>query len=398
MTEIFQFSNPQDKFGFYQSGNFKTYSKLEAIEAETKTGHAVKWNFNDRVFSQYNWAAEPPESLNELYCRRAQQIRDEYDYIILVYSSGADSDNILTTFINNNIKLDELVMLTNETGTKDKNHWFNKEIYEVAVVRAEEAKTKQPDLKSRIIDIVPLTLEYFSTVQPGLDYIYTTNGYISPGHIGKNKIRESVPEWQRMINAGKKVVLVWGTDKPVVQGIDGSYYFMCRDMAGNAVSAAQQMENMPGIFDEFFYWSPECVPLLIKQGHTIKNYLKLITEANEFVTTQPAETPKFRRYLRAGKFENNQVYSMTNNGLHTLIYPNWRDNIYTYKSGVEVLSVRDEWLYTMPDAFDLKRLVKTGFQGIRQHLPVQWTYNQPFTKNLFIGIKPCYSMMHCLGS
>lgn len=395
MTKIFQFDNIQDKFGFYQSGNFKTYSKLEAIEVETKTGHSVRWNFNDQEFSQYNWTVEPTESIGELYRQRAQQLRDNYDYIILVYSSGADSDNILTTFINNDIKLDEILMLTNDAGTKDKNHKFNKEIYQVAVVRAKEAEVKQPDLKSRIVDIVPLTLEYFSTVKPGLDYVYTTNGYLSPSHVGKNKIRDHVPEWQRMIDAGKKVVFVWGTDKPIVRGINGSYYFMCRDMVGNAVSAAQQIENVPGIFDEFFYWSPDCVPMLIKQGHIIKNYLKSVTENNLFVTTSPAEVPKFRRYLRAGKFENKKVYSMTNDGLHTLIYPNWRDNIYTYKSGIEVLSVRDEWLYDMSDAFELKHLVKTGFRGVRQHIPTHWTFN---TKNLFIGIKPCYSMMHYLGT
>lgn len=389
--------NPQDKFGFYQCGNLKTYSKLEAIEAETRTGHPVKWIFNDVSFAKYDWSTEPKESLNELYRQRAQQLRDNYDYIILVYSSGADSDNILTTFINNDIKLDEVLLLTSDQGTKEKDDGFNKEIYEVAIPRITEAKTKQPTLKHRIIDIVPLTVDYFADSRPGLDYVYTTNGYLSPGHIGKNKIRDQVPEWQRMILTGKRVVLVWGTDKPVVRGINGSYYFTCRDMGGNAVNAAQQMENLPGNFDEFFYWSPDAVPMLIKQGHVLKNYLKLATPTTPFIEMQPSGDPQlsWKHGVNALKFENNQLYTLTFDGIRSIIYPNWRDNMYTYKSGVLILSVRDEWLYKMSDTEEIKRLVKTGFHGVWENLPTKWKSNP---ENPLSGIKTCYCRFYELGS
>jgi hypothetical protein len=394
-TTIFQ-PNDQDKFGFYQVGSVKTYSKLEAIEEETRTGNPVKWNFNDAVFGKYDWTVEPSESLNELYRRRAQQLRDSYDYIVLVYSSGADSDNILTTFINNDIKLDELLMLTSDAGTKDKADGFNKEIYDVALPRAEEAKLKQPSLVYRILDIVSMTVDYFSQAKPGLDYVYTTNGYLSPGHVGKNKIRDHVPEWQRMIDAGKRVVFVWGTDKPIVRGVNGSYYFMCRDMGGNAVTAAQQIDNIPGIFDEFFYWSPDAVPMLIKQGHAVKNYLKSATPGSPFITMQSISEKElsWKQGNNALKFENKQLYTLTFDGIRAIIYPNWRDNLYTYKSGVIVLSVRDEWLYTMPDSFDLKHLVKTGFHGVWQHLPDKWK-NHPEAP--LKGIKSCMSHMYYLG-
>ena len=394
-TPIFQ-PNNQDKFGFYQVGSYKTYSKLEAIEEETRTGNSVKWNFNDAVFSNYNWTVEPTESLNELYRCRAQQIRDEYDYIVLVYSSGADSDNILTTFINNDIKLDELLMLTSDSGTKNKEDGFNKEIYNVALPRAVAAKLTQPSLTYRVLDIVPMTIDYFSQTHTGLDYVYTTNGYLSPGHLGKNKIRDQVPEWQRMINAGKRVVFVWGTDKPIVRGVNGSYYFMCRDMGGNAVTAAQQIDNVPGIFDEFFYWSPDAVPMLIKQGHVLKNYLKLATPNSPFIITQTPGDARlsWENGINALKFQNKQLYTLTFDGIRAIIYPNWRDNVYTYKSGVTVMSVRDEWLYTMPDSFALKHLIKTGFHGVWQHLPDKWKAHPELPLN---GIKSCLSHMYYLG-
>src|SRR5210317_184486 len=105
--------NP-DKFGYYiarknDGSIYKTYSLTEAYEFSNN----VKWHFNDEVFSKYNWKIEPIESLFELYKKRCQQIRENYDYIVLMYSAGADSDNVLNCFVRNNIKLDEVFSWNN---------------------------------------------------------------------------------------------------------------------------------------------------------------------------------------------------------------------------------------------------------------------------------------------
>ena len=44
----------------------------------------------------------------KLLKERAQQLRDCYNYIILSYSGGHDSQTILNTFVNNNIYIDEI--------------------------------------------------------------------------------------------------------------------------------------------------------------------------------------------------------------------------------------------------------------------------------------------------
>ena len=41
----------QDKLGVYRVGDFKFYSKLEAIEMHAKTGIHPHWDFNEAVFS-----------------------------------------------------------------------------------------------------------------------------------------------------------------------------------------------------------------------------------------------------------------------------------------------------------------------------------------------------------
>ena len=52
----------QDKFGFYQVGDFRTYSKFEAAEQQVKTGQKMRWNFNDTVYQSFDWTQEPVES------------------------------------------------------------------------------------------------------------------------------------------------------------------------------------------------------------------------------------------------------------------------------------------------------------------------------------------------
>ena len=74
---MFNNSYSGDQFGYYTVGPaFKTYSKLQAIEEMQRTGIHLEWHFNREKYSKYDWTTEPTESLDELYRRRAQQIRD----------------------------------------------------------------------------------------------------------------------------------------------------------------------------------------------------------------------------------------------------------------------------------------------------------------------------------
>ena len=97
--------------GHYEVGAQRFFSKSVATLAGLQTGAPVRYNYNDAVFDRCDWTVEPePQvSLNEFYRRRAQQLRDSYDYIVLQYSGGPDSQNVLDTFLDNGIKLDEVV-------------------------------------------------------------------------------------------------------------------------------------------------------------------------------------------------------------------------------------------------------------------------------------------------
>jgi len=79
-------------------------------------------DFNDlsfhSIFENVDWETEPTDSLSNLYRKRAQQIRDSYDYIVLYFSGGSDSITMLNAFMKNDIEVDEVVVYVN-TDFKD---------------------------------------------------------------------------------------------------------------------------------------------------------------------------------------------------------------------------------------------------------------------------------------
>ena len=90
--------------GYYRVGQQIFLKKIPALIEGTKTNIHPEWVFHDQTFGLVNWEEEPKETLDDLYQQRAQQIRDRYDYVVLFYSGGSDSHNILNAFVKNNIK------------------------------------------------------------------------------------------------------------------------------------------------------------------------------------------------------------------------------------------------------------------------------------------------------
>ena len=64
----------------------------------------IEFIFHDEIYSKIDWKIEPSIDLETLYFLRAKQLRDTYDYLILQYSGGADSHQVLFTFLKNNIE------------------------------------------------------------------------------------------------------------------------------------------------------------------------------------------------------------------------------------------------------------------------------------------------------
>lgn len=378
----------QTKFGYYEVGPVKTFSKARAVEHHVRTKEKIHWNFNDENFKIYNWTQEPVESLSELYRQRAQQLRDRYDYLVLWFSGGADSTNILNTFIDNDIKLDEVASYINYEATGNKLTFFNAEIFYVADPAIATAKQKQPWLKHTVLDLAQLTMDYFNNNAVKYDWTYFVNIHVNPGTVARRDIKLKVTHWTNMFDSGKKIGFINGIDKPRVFGINENYFYKFVDMIDGAVTPEMQMLNRPWDFNELFYWPEDHPKIAIKQGHVIKNFLKLHAETSPYVTTDKNLAGTVTFTLRGKK------NYLTLPGLHTLIYPNWKQVPYQFKPTSLTFSFRDSWFFNLSKNESTKYAWQTGLDHRWNSTP---NYEKNNHTNLSAGFKTLLSLPYSLG-
>ena len=130
-----------DKFGFYTVGERKTYSRMEAQQYSKLHQRQIHWNFNDEIFSKSDDTKEPTSTLSELYTTRCHQIRNAYDYVVIFYSGGSDSDNILQHWLKSGCKLDEVATMWSYEGTKDKQSYSDIEQTKVVIPKITELQS-----------------------------------------------------------------------------------------------------------------------------------------------------------------------------------------------------------------------------------------------------------------
>jgi hypothetical protein len=327
--------NP-DKFGYYQVGDRSTYSKLEAIEWSRLNNDAVQFIFNDTAFSAIDCTQEPITPLWEMYKDRARQIREAYDYVVLWYSGGSDSHNMLWAWIEAGLKIDEIATTWNYESTGDLQNHYNAEITNVVLPDIKTLQDKGLEFKFRIVDISQHCIDLFE--KWGNQFEYNINCHFSPNNPARSMFRESIKEYKDLIDQGKKVCFVWGKEKPMM-GYDletKRHYFHFLDNSDNCVSPHVQKNYYKGWYDEFFYWTPDYPLIPVKQAHVIRNFINSVHD----------ET------LYSGFRHNTNGYSPYNDKfLHEkvvklLLYPKWSNDIFCNgKTSSFTYSMRDDWFW-----------------------------------------------------
>jgi hypothetical protein len=267
-------NNP--KLGYYELNNQRYYIKPQALIEATRTNQFPEWHFNRPVFDHFDWSIEPEISLNELYRIRAQQLRDQYDYIRLEVSGGGDSSTAAFSFINNGIHLDEVVFRYPKTGEKNvTDDPFNTKPENTL---SEWKYAAQPLLKW-IADNSPrtrITIHDYSqdmlVANHDESWVFRTKDYFQPGHAFKHTV-DAVDSHKETLDQGKRVCMLWGVDKPKVCIKDKKWYLYFMDVqANNANPEVGQWDN---ITNEYFYWTPDLPELLCKQAHMIRKWFDL---------------------------------------------------------------------------------------------------------------------------
>lgn len=265
-----------DRYGFYQIGDFKTYSRYELMDQHHKNPQEWKWVYNDDFFSQFEWTQEPQESIDTLYKKRAEQLRRDYDYLILYYSGGYDSVNMLNAFLDNNLHVDEICIFYSGLDIVSNQY---KELKTITWNKFKKLKEKYSKIVFREIDYADYFFTWHKQIESlnlGKDILYMFGAALSINHLVTDLLFKHVNDWKRLLNLGKKVAWVQGVDKPQLRYHNNQWIFNFHDgLTQVNISPMRQMidDGKIGTY-EFFYWgvSVEAANILIKQCHLLKKF------------------------------------------------------------------------------------------------------------------------------
>jgi len=269
----------RDRLGYYQIGLRKFYSKISAVTEHCKTGYEIEWIFNDSVYEKFDWTKTIEIPLSELYRLRAQQIRDTYDYICLFYSGGGDSNNVLHSFIDNGIFLDEIIMFQAKPDVKNlkKNDTSNRNGFAEIEFEAKSHLQTYKNLIHRDTKI-----REFDIVEPFNNFLKKDDWFLN---IAPSTTRSDSSTLARRLAIfdnlksitenyeGKKIAQILGCDKPLVWQNNDEYYFYFLDSNTHSNMSLNTLDSQFLNNDcrtELFYWSPDLPELVIKQAQLVK--------------------------------------------------------------------------------------------------------------------------------
>jgi hypothetical protein len=355
--------------GFYSVNGTAFSNKFEAVLFAQKTNSIVEWNFFDDIFNKVDWHTEPQPSLDQFYKIRAEQIRSSYDYVIVFCSGGADSTNVIKTFINNKIKVDEVIGLAPMSGL---NNWQFDPTNISDLNTISETKFALLPLLNEIsnYDIKVTLYDFFEDIIKYKDEEWTFDscGNIVTALTSHFTNVGNIPHIRKLIDSGKKIALVYGTDKPIVKVSPiGDMFFAFGDGGINYLNMPES-RTYPNVDRVLFYWTPELPEMLVKQAHVVAKVM---------------HTPQFKNI-----FDNELVLTEQSLFLNSASHQDLIDmkKIESFK--------RDEIFkkYTSTKTQYNKITEYTSYRSIYQRAIVPFIYPSTYSKNLFQAQK--LSLIH----
>jgi len=359
-----------DSFGHYNVGEKKFYSKILACIYATENKlprSSLEWHFNEDTYDTTDWEIEPEESLDQLYELRAREIRAQYDYVIISYSGGADSHNVLMSFIRAGLHVDELVIHMFEKGMGGFDHLDKSDIGTTnamstdyvfhTVPMLKEIKNRIPKTKITIVDQSDEFEDFFTNAKDE-SWVLNRTEFLGVGNVVKYNYLKDI---RKTVEKTKSMVVILGTDKPRVYIRDDGYlYFVLTDKGINSgKSVIDNLSVYDNLYVELFYWgaTTTCVSLLKKQSHVIAKWL--------------SANPKYQPFFLA---ENNAKGSKTvfriihERVLRDVIYSIWNNNWFqAEKSVYEWHNEIDRWYFKNKKLTDGEAIWREGLSYVAKH-------------------------------
>lgn len=319
--------------GHYTVGDTVYVNKLDALLASTRSGQQVHWHWHD-AYNHIDWTARPEISLQEIYRRRAQQLREKYDKVILSFSGGSDSWTVLHSFLSNRIRIDEIfvrwpikatqnLFVANDQDHRPENILSEWELAIKPVLN--NLQKTHPEIKITVYDWSDQLIH----AELDDDFLKETQDHLNPGFSLKyNAMGDSE---LKSIDRGQKTCIVFGIDKPQICVRDHRVYCYFLDSLANC-----RAQPRPGRSVELFYWTADLPDLTYIQARIIYDYLCQHPELADLVQLGSSRTPE-QKYI-------------WDNIVRSLVYPNYDTRTFqARKAGSTIYAETDSWFSLLPD-------------------------------------------------
>lgn len=297
---------------FYYDDSKQYYSRYDAV-VNSPDPSKLKFYFYDDVFLAQDWSKEPIESLKELYKQRAEYLRAKYDYLVVCYSGGIDSTNVLESFYYNNIHIDEILIVgafsKDLNSYSDENH--NLEIYKNVFPVLSEM-----NLTNTAINVIDYVSLFDNPYQLEITKLDNWPKYIGTHFSPHNFFWYEVDRHVLCKKPSASIGIIFGADKPLItKSLEA--YFNDTGCLGYGRTTLDSNNNVSKIN---FYTDPEAFKLMLKQYHVLKNFYKLHSKIQETKINPTSITEKL-------------IYKVN----HPLVYK-------SSKSPTVLYSLRDQYL------------------------------------------------------
>ena len=316
------------------------YNKFDALLYASEIKMPVTFSYYDDTWEKFSRVGLGSANLNNLYKKRAQQLRDEYDYLILYFSGGSDSYNVLRSFIDNGIRLDEVCvkwpmvviekqLYTPNTRDSSAFNYLSEWDYAIKPVLNQLSQT-HPEIKIEISDwsdkFIPdvYNEENLKKVNAWNDVEIGVTLATSPNEL-------------RLAEKGKKVASIYGIEKPIIANSNNKWFFSFEDSSVNIGIPMEHSENTI----EYFYWSPKMPELALEQAYQLCRYLELNPRESKYFLSKDAAY-----WSRVEHQVNHQV---RNNIAKSVIYTTWDNKFQTDKPILDDRADKHSWIFTHPE-------------------------------------------------
>lgn len=324
------------KYGAYLYNNLAFVNKLDAFDHVLKNKDKnpdIKFYFHDDVYSKLT--EEPVTPLSKLYEMRARQLREQYDHIILMYSGGSDSHEVLNTFLKNNIFLDEIHNVYPQklvegrvdiTNLKQNDNNLLAEHILVALPELKKINEVSPKTKIRIIDSTDSFLK--------IDDNYLTSYYkhffntFFPTQMNAAILDKETNE----LAIRKNICMIWGNDKPYITlDSENNFYYTFNDIARPFNPWLSQNGITSPINFEPFYWSADAPLIPVKQSHILMKQIQYDIDNMNYYSFNLLKSRKHIRELQEW--------------MKPIIYSHWDQRKYQSKIDIVDWHSVDENIY-----------------------------------------------------